>query len=90
MSWLDDAYYDFELKMYDLGLRATPPVVMPINPSQSLQNEVDNIPSMPSMFGTALSESAQTIGGFMSTSLPIILICSIAIYFIYKKEFANA
>jgi len=84
MSLWDDAVYQFQLTAYDLKLRGTPPVVMPINPSPELQAEVDAIPSIPEMLGAATKESVQSVASFAFPYVLVLTLLGIGVLLIYS------
>ena len=66
----DDLVYEWQLGTYQLGLRATPPIVMPDDPSAALTAEAlndENTLTIPNMLGSAVSQSANQI---TSAALP--------------------
>ena len=96
MSWLDDAAYTWNLGLYQLGIKSTPPIVLPVDSvagSAELAKEAKEVEEKYSHTANlkyAVTESAKEVGGFLTGTLPLILILLIIIYFIYRKEFKTA
>lgn len=90
MSFLEDASYEWQLSMYKLGLRSTPPIVLPVDASPTLLADVKNVETTYSRTNNivnAVSDSAKEVGNFLTGSLPLILVLLIVLYFLFKKGF---
>ena len=94
MSFIDDFAYDVKLGLYNVGLRGTPPIVLPADSIQSLEAQtarqdaanVADTYTIPNMLGTAVSETATDIA---YTYIPILIgiaVVGFTLYIIARKE----
>jgi len=95
MSFLDDAAYNWHLALYKMGLKSTPPIVMPVDASPELKAEVkkletdySNINIIKNTVSTTFDSITNGIKG-LGQNVILILILVIIIYFIGKKELAK-
>lgn len=99
-NFITDSQYEWELGLYKLGLKSTPPVVLPVDAKPDLLKDVktiedkysrtENIKNAFAGAGEDVKAGVKTVTNFLSGTLIPLLILFIVAYFIFRKELKTA
>jgi len=78
--------YDIQQGWYDVTGLGTPPVVMPVDSTPALQAQVQAIPSVFNMAGSAVSQTSQQIVNALPavTQVVTVTVIGLAAYIMYQ------